>query len=164
MSPLNRTRGDSGSGLQSTSAMQRVPRKQRGRRYVAVISPAQLDAVECSNRGADVDKRPTPPFRPELKSWEQRHGSCGSDPTIGHRLCGRAIRSTYRDRDQMGRYGTRRGTIPWSVMAVALQWATDRPSVELPGIGTRVHSIPYRFSVRSSLCLCSDLPVTRTSR
>lgn len=163
MSPLNRTRGDSGSGLQGR--LRRCEARPRATRAALRRGhQPRLDAVECSNRGADVDKRPTCGFPTRAGS----HGNKdtvpgGSDPDDRHRLCAR--RSTIWTVTKWPRWNT-----PWHDTLVCdgrriCKWATDlalRWSCRESNPGPT--AFPQGFSVRSSLCLCSDLPVTRTSR
>lgn len=136
--------------------------EQRGRRYAVVISPGSMPWSVVTVVPTSTSAQPAV-FRPELEvkrhgSWWIRSGRSASS------MC-TAIRSTIWTVTKWPRWNT-----PWHDTLVCdgrriCKWATDlalRWSCRESNPGPT--AFPQGFSVRSSLCLCSDLPVTRTSR
>lgn len=138
--------------------------EQRGRRYAVVISPGSMpwSVVTVVPTSTSAHLR----FSDQSwKSWEQRHGSWWIRSGRSASSMCTAIRSTIWTVTKWPRWNT-----PWHDTLVCdgrriCKWATDlalRWSCRESNPGPT--AFPQGFSVRSSLCLCSDLPVTRTSR
>lgn len=139
--------------------------EQRGRRYAVVISPGSMPWSVVTVVPTSTSAQPAV-FRPELEVMgtktrflvDQISGRSASS------MC-TAIRSTIWTVTKWPRWNT-----PWHDTLVCdgrriCKWATDlalRWSCRESNPGPT--AFPQGFSVRSSLCLCSDLPVTRTSR
>lgn len=138
--------------------------EQRGRRYAVVISPGSMPWSVVTVVPTSTSAQPAV-FRPELEVMEQRHGSWWIRSGRSASSMCTAIRSTIWTVTKWPRWNT-----PWHDTLVCdgrriCKWATDlalRWSCRESNPGPT--AFPQGFSVRSSLCLCSDLPVTRTSR